>query len=453
LHRHDETTERLTELVVDYAVERMRLDPPPLDHPRSEAELRAAAGVTITAGGIGGEAALRVFADVLAPACLSIDHPRYFAFVPAAPTEASVLFDLVVAATSVYGGSWLEGAGAVFAENEALRWLADMAGLPDQAGGVFVSGGTAANLSALVAARHRWRNSPPRRSTRPMMVAGASAHSSVVAAAQVMDADVVIVPGDERGRLTGPQLQAAVHEMDAGDRSRVFAVVATAGSTNVGVVDDLAGVADVAGELDVWLHVDGAYGGAALLAASARHLFAGVDRADSFVVDPHKWLFAPFDCAALLYRDPSVARAAHTQRAAYLDVLATHDQWNPSDYAFHLTRRARGMPLWFSLASYGTDAYRDAVEQTLAVTRQGADLVRRAEHVELVMEPELSVLVFRRLGWQPHEYQSWSDRLLDAGTAFVVPTAWQGETVLRCCIVNPRTTVDDLAVVIDSLAV
>jgi L-2,4-diaminobutyrate decarboxylase len=453
VHRHDESTERLTDAVVEYAIDRMRMDPPPLDHPRTEAELRADAGKTITPEGLGGEEALRVFADVLAPACLSIDHPRYLSFVPAAPTEAAVLFDLVLGATSVYGGSWLEGAGAVFAENEALRWLADTAGMPVEAGGVFVSGGTAANLSALVAARYRWRRDDPARETvRPLVVTGSSAHSSVLAAARVMDADMLTAAGDDRGRLTGDRLRAAVDALTPEDRRRVFVVVVTAGSTNLGVVDDLAGAADVAAELGVWLHVDGAYGGAALLSDSARHLFVGIDRADSFVVDPHKWLFAPFDCAALLYRDPEVARAAHTQHAAYLDVLNLGDAWNPSDYAHHLTRRARGMPLWFSLATHGTDAYREAIEQTLTVTRQGAELVRKADHVELVMDPELSVLVFRRIGWQAPDYQEWTDRLLKAGTAFVVPTTWHEETVLRCCIVNPRTTVDDLAVVIDSLA-
>src|SRR5262245_29035054 len=135
----------------------MRLDPPPLDHSRPEAELRAMAGRTITERGLGGLEALRVFADVLAPACISVDHPRFFSFVPAAPTEAAILFDLVVGASSIYAGSWMEGAGAVFAENEALRWLADLAGLPASAGGVFVSGGTAGNLSALIAARWQWR--------------------------------------------------------------------------------------------------------------------------------------------------------------------------------------------------------------------------------------------------------------------------------------------------------
>ena len=140
-----------------YATWRVDLDPPPLDGPRTVAELRAAAGQTITAGGIGGLEALRIFADVLAPACISVDHPRFLSFVPAAPTDASILFDLVVGASSIYGGSWLEGGGAVFAENEALRWIADLAGMPATAGGVFVSGGTAGNLSALIAARWQWR--------------------------------------------------------------------------------------------------------------------------------------------------------------------------------------------------------------------------------------------------------------------------------------------------------
>ncbi len=157
MHLHDTSTEVLTQAVVRYAVERVRLDPPPLDGPRGLAELKAMAGRTISPRGLGGLEALRVFSDVLAPACISVDHPRFLSFVPAAPTEASILFDLVVGACSIYGGSWMEGGGAVFAENEALRYLADAAGLPAEAGGVFVSGGTAGNLSALIAARYRWR--------------------------------------------------------------------------------------------------------------------------------------------------------------------------------------------------------------------------------------------------------------------------------------------------------
>jgi glutamate/tyrosine decarboxylase-like PLP-dependent enzyme len=416
---------------------------------------------TITPAGIGGLEALRVFGEVLAPACISVDHPRFLSFVPAAPTDASILFDLVVGASNVYGGSWLEGAGAAFAENEALRWIADLAGLPESAGGVFVSGGTAGNLSALLAARWRWRERAggAHDRTRGLLIASAGAHSSVVQAARAMDTDLAAVPGDFAGRLARGALRESVDDLEPADRERVFAVVATAGTTNTGVVDDLGAAADVATELGTWLHVDGAYGGAALAAPSVRDRFAGIERADSFIVDPHKWLFAPYDSCALLYRDPETGRRAHTQHAEYLDVLhgepapgGPDRPWNPSDYAHHLSRRARGLPLWFSLATHGTDAYREAIEMTLRLTREGAELVRAAPHLELVMEPELSVVLFRRLGWDARRYQEWSDRELAEGEAFVTPSAWAGETVLRWCIVNPRTTVEDLAAIVGSLA-
>lgn len=456
MHTHDSSLEVLTQAVLRYAVDRMRLDPPPLDQPRTIAELRAMAGRTVTAGGLGGLEALRVFGDVLAPACISVDHPRFLSFVPAAPTEASILFDLVVGASSIYAGSWLEGAGAAFAENEALRWLADLAGMPAEAGGVFVSGGTAGNLSALIAARWRWRHRAEGRfdRTRGLMLASSGAHSSIAAAGRAMDADVLMVPADARGRMDGAALAATVAGLDPVDRERLFAIVTTCGTTNAGVIDDLQGAADVAERLGVWFHVDGAYGGAGLAAPSVRARYTGIERADSYIVDPHKWLFAPFDCCALLYRNPAEAKRAHTQHAEYLDVLHSDDdaEWNPSDYAHHLSRRARGLPLWFSLATHGTDAYRDAVEETLLVAHAGAALIAAAPHLELIMEPDLSVVLFRRVGWDAAQYQAWSDRLLDAGVAFVTPTGWQGETVLRICVVNPRTTVDDVALLVDSLA-
>lgn len=455
MHRHDTSTEVLTQAVVRYAVDRMALDPPPLDGPRTPAELRAVAGRTITASGIGGLEALRVFADVLAPACISVDHPRFLSFVPAAPTEASILFDLVVGASSIYAGSWLEGGGAVFAENEALRYIVDLAGLPPTAGGVFVSGGTAGNLSALIAARHHWRAKSAGRHdrTRGLMLASHGSHSSVASAARAMDADVLHVPADSAGRLHGEALRTTVAELAVADRERLFAIVATCGTTNSGVIDDLRGVAEVCAATGTWMHVDGAYGGAGLAAPSVRPLYAGIEHADSFIVDPHKWLFAPFDCCALVYREPALAKAAHTQHAEYLDVLHDGDDpaWNPSDYAHHLSRRARGLPFWFSLATHGTDAYRDAVEATLAVTRAAARIIGDADHLELLMQPELSVLLFRRVGWSPAEYQLWSDQLLAAGKGFVTPTSWNGETLLRMCIVNPRTSIDDIALIVDSL--
>ena len=342
----------------------------------------------------------------------------------------------------------MEGAGAVWAENEALRWLADLAGLPPEAGGCFVAGGTMGNLSALVAARAAAGSAlAARGEARPdrwAVICAASAHSSVQVAAGVMDADVVVVPAE---RLTGAALAPVLAEVGR----RACAVVATAGTTNLGRVDDLAGVADACAAAGVWFHVDGAYGGAALAAPSVRHRFAGIERADSLIVDPHKWLFAPFDACALLYRDPAGAKACHAQHASYLDILNEQQDWNPSDYAVHLTRRARGLPFWFSLAAHGTGAYSQAVETCLATARAGADLVRKAAYLELVCEPELSVVAFRRTGWDQAAHREWSAGLLRRGEAFVVPSSHEGRPMIRMCVVNPRTTAEDLAAVIDSL--
>ena len=449
MHRYTDETERVAQAILQYTTTRLRMNPVPLDGPRTEAELLADAGQTVTPAGLGGRKALELFDRVLSNACVSVDHPRYLAFIPAAPTEASTLFDLVVGASSIYGGSWLEGSGAIYAENQALRWLADLAGMPDSAGGCFVAGGTVGNLSALVAARHaRLAQLGETRPRRMALAATTEAHSSILSAARVMDVDVVPVAVDERGRMTGELLDRA---LDRAEHDGVFAAAATAGTTNLGIVDDLAGVAEVCARRGLWFHVDGAYGGAALAAPSVRDRFAGIERADSFIVDPHKWLFAPFDCCALLYRNPELARAAHTQHAGYLDPIRTHMEWDPSDYAIHLSRRARGLPFWFSLAAHGTNAYRNAVEQSLAVARACAEEIRRRDEVELVSEPELSVVAFRRIGWQAEDYHRWSRELLERGFAFVMPTSHAGEIVTRFAIVNPRTTMADVTAILDTM--
>jgi glutamate/tyrosine decarboxylase-like PLP-dependent enzyme len=441
MHFYDEESAELAIAIVKYAMERTKMDPPPLDKPYTLSELNNIVGQTIKPEGRNGLEVLQEFIDELAPSCISVDHPLFLSFVPGAPTESSLLFDLVVSVSNVYAGSWLEGAGAVYAENQALRWIADLAGLPESAGGVFVTGGTAGNLSALLAARWNWRHraNGAHDATRPLIVASGGSHSSVAQAAKVMDADVKKVPVDARGRTSGVAMKALIDSLSEVDRARVCAVVATSGTTNVGVVDDLQGIGEQARRLDTWFHVDGAYGAAALCAPSVRHLFNGIEHCDSLIVDPHKWLFGPYDSCALLYRNPEIARQAHTQHAEYLDVLAQDNDhrkdeaMNPADLAHHLSRRARGLPVWFSLAMHGTE------------------VIRNSEHVELVLEPELSVIVFKRVGWNANQYQQWSDRILERGLAFVVPSSWNGETVLRLCIVNPRTTVAGIQSIIDSL--
>lgn len=438
----------LAQIVLDYSKERLELDPVPLDRPLTPTQLQEQAGQTITTEGMGGHRAMDLFAEVLAPACLSVDHPRYLSFIPCAPTEAAAMFDLVVGASSIYAGSWLEGSGAVYAENQALRWISDLVGLPESSGGVFVPGGTIGNLSALVAARTEARRtaSPGQRPFRVATTRGA--HSSIQSACDVMDAELTTVEPDDRGRLTGERLREVLL---ANGPETYFAVVATAGTTNFGIIDDLTSVAEVCRELGIWFHVDGAYGGAGLAAPSVRHLYAGIEHCDSFIVDPHKWLFAPFDCCALIYRDPAAARNAHTQRAGYLDVLTETPDWNPTDYSVGLTRRARGLPFWFSLATHGTQAYTKAVEMTLDVAAFAEAEIHRRDDLELVGERFLSVVVFRRKGWQAADYAAWSDRILDEEFAFIVPTTHEGETLARFAIVNPQTTTQDISAILDSM--
>jgi glutamate/tyrosine decarboxylase-like PLP-dependent enzyme len=455
VHHFDERTEAMARAVFEYTDERLHLDPVPLDRGVSPAELAARAPTVINEHGTDARAVLELFGAVLAPAVISSDSPRFLAFIPAAPTKASLLFDMVVSSSSLSGISWLEAAGAIHAENQVLRFLADVAGLPAGAGGCFVSGGSAANLSALVTAREEAkRRRGAAAPVRWRFAVSEQTHSSVANTARILDVDLLVVPTGADDRLTGASLADVLARDEQPDS--VAAVIATGGTTNAGIVDDLAGVGTVARERGIWFHADCAYGGAALLAESARHRFDGVDLADSFVVDPHKWLYAPFDCAALLYREPELARRAHTQHASYLDVIHTgaHDaiEWNPTDYAYHLTRRARGLPLWFSLAVNGWGAYRDAIERVLATTRAAAARIDAHPDLELLREPELSIVLYRRTGWSADDYDRWSRELLDAQIAFVTPSKWRGETVARLAFLHPETTIDIVDEILATMA-
>jgi len=448
MHQFTPEVEALAQEVLKYSLERLK-DDPPLDGPRTAEDLFNEVGNTITAKGLGGQQALEVFTNVLAKACISTDHPRNLAFIPSAPSEYANLFDLVVGASALYGGSWQEGAGAVFAENQAIQWLIDLAGLPASAGGVFVQGGTIGNLSALVVARAQARKKT-QTPDRWVVVCSEEAHSSIASAANVMDVDVLKVAVDENGRLQGDLVAAAIDHLHSTTKNRVFAVVATAGTTNLGIIDDLKGIAKTAKDRELWFHVDGAYGIAALCAPSVRSLFDGIEEADSFIVDPHKWLFAPYDACALVYRNPELAKQVHSQHASYLDTLKD-DNWSPSDYAIHLTRRTRGLPFWFSLAAHGTDAYTVAMEQTLTVAQEAAELVRAHPNLQLLLEPELSIVAFTRNGWTSADYQKWSDQLLADQVGFIPPSAHKGQPILRFAIVNPWTKISDISMILDSL--
>jgi glutamate/tyrosine decarboxylase-like PLP-dependent enzyme len=443
MHEVDQTTDQMVRSVLAYAENRLRMDPVPLDKGTlPAARLYEQLGGLIRDTPRHPDEVLGVYSSVIAPSVISGDSPRFLGFIPAAPTKASLLFDMLVSCASIQGISWLEASGAIAAENTVLRVIAGEAGLPDTAGGCFVSGGSAGNLSALAVARETAKRRLGDRAAgrRLRVVVGADAHSSIVNALGLLEMDALVVDTPDH-RMTAETVRAAI-DADP-DVTDVAAVVCTSGTTNAGIIDDLAGVGAIAQERDWWFHVDGAYGGSGIFARSLRAKYDGLERADSFILDPHKWLFTPFDCCALLYRNPELARATHTQDASYLDVIhVSEGEWNPTDYAYHLTRRARGLPLWFSMAVYGLDAYREAIEVAVTLARETAVLIRAMPHLELIREPDLGVVLFRRVGWRPEQYDAWAQALLDEETAFIPPTKWEGETVGRFAFLHPATTMD-----------
>ncbi|PCJ96897.1 MAG: aspartate aminotransferase family protein [Flavobacteriaceae bacterium] len=455
MHNIDIDLVEMTLDVMKYAIHRITATSLELGQPKKEEELKRLVGETVTSEGIGGEKAFQLFRDVLVKATVPIDHPRHLAFVPAAPTRASIMFDLVTSASSIHGAYWMEGAGGIFCENEAMKWLVSLTGLPKGAFGVFTSGGTAANLSAMVTARENWRKDSKNIGVRGLVITSVGAHSSIKAMAKVIDADIILV--DSENEMTHDHLVKAMDALSDEKRKRLFAVVATGGTTNAGIIDDLDGIATVCENENLWFHVDAAYGGGALAADSVRHLFNGIEKADSITIDPHKWLFSPYDCGAIIYKNPELAKEAHSQEGSYLDIFKDEGAigFNPSDYQIQLTRRVRGLPLWFSLAMHGTDKYKWAVEEGIKLAQLAGEIITQSPNVELVRAPSLSCVLFRRKNWEPQDYTDWTYKNHKAGFALVTPTKWRNgktyETVARFCFINPDTKKNDIIAIINSM--
>lgn len=439
MHQFDS---ELTDQVFEYMRDRLSMPNVPLDFPGDPKVLAEAISGLIKPEGNSATDVLKLYDEVISRTVVSGDSPRFMAFIPTAPTKAALLFDMIVSCASIQGISWLEAAGAISAENQVLRWMSDVAGLPESAGGTFVSGGSAANLAALTVARESGRQRLHGGKRLPVRIAlSRQAHSSIGNSLGILDIEPLIV--ETAGfAMTKADLELALSKVKASD-SPVVGVVATAGTTNAGIIDDLSGISEVARAHEMWFHVDAAYGGAGLLAPSVRNQFNGIEFADSITMDPHKWWFSPFDVAAILYKNPKLAASVHTQDASYLDVLHEDDsRINPTDLAYHLTRRARGLPLWFSVVVNGTKAYSNAVEASIALTSEVAEYIRVHDDLELVIEPSLSVVLWRRKGWEAKDYRDLQDRLIESQTAFVTPTSWQGETVGRFAFVHPGTTIE-----------
>ena len=306
MHEVDQKTEQMVRSVLAYAENRLRMNPVPLDKGvLSVEELHDRLDGLIREAPRSPDEVLGVYASVIAPSVISADSPRFLGFIPAAPTKASLLFDMLVSCASIQGISWLEASGPIAAENSVLRLIANEAGLPASAGGCFVSGGSAGNLSALAVARETAKKKNPGAGGRLRVVVGTDAHSSIVNTLRLLEMDALVVDTPDH-RLTAATVRDAVPEDEAG----IAAVVCTSGTTNAGIIDDLAGIGALARERGWWFHVDGAYGGSGIFARSLRPKYDGIEQADSFILDPHKWLFTPFDCCALLYREPG-AGAGH----------------------------------------------------------------------------------------------------------------------------------------------
>jgi aromatic-L-amino-acid decarboxylase len=435
----DDLPQRVARLISD------RLGNTALGVTTPPAELLPLFDGAITPDGLGVDGAWARFEHAVAAHTVALDGPRYLGFIPMSPAAAAIWMDAVVGATSFSAESWLEAAGAVAAENQALDYLRELAGMPVGSGGAFCSGGSIGNLSALAVGRDVADG-------RRLVAVADTAHTSVDNSLRLLGLEALEVATGQDGRFTGGALAETLAA--SGRANELAIVVASAGSTNAGVVDDLRGLADVTHAHGAWLHVDGAYGGAALVLDECGPLFDGLADADSLIIDPHKWLFCTAGTCAVLYREPHLAARTHTQHGPYIDVLHTTDAaetWNPSDYAYQLTRRASGLPFWFTLLVHGTDALTDAVRTPMRTTAYAVARLRSIPDVEVILEPELTVVLFRKAGWDRARWQQWSADLLARQIAFVAPTTWKGETVGRLVFLHPLTTDAIVDEVIDSL--
>jgi aromatic-L-amino-acid decarboxylase len=382
------------------------------------------------------------------------DHPRCFAFDPSIGNFPAVLAEALAAAFISVPGAWLVGAGPTQLELTTITWLCDLLGLPREHGGLFVSGGSVANLTALTVARDQ--KVPPGRLADARLYCSVHTHPSIAQAAHILGlqrSQLVVVPADENSRIDITTLTAAVQrDLHAG--LVPFAVAATLGTTATGAADPLPPLADLCDQNGLWLHADGAHGAAAALTDRGRAQLAGLHRADSLVIDPHKWLFQPYEAGVVLLKEPCLLTETFTLRHHQVDTgylqpaRPTEGQVNLSDYGPQQSRGLRALKLWLSLKTFGAQAFRDAVDHGLDLSDYTAARIRSHPRLHLVTAPSLGILTFRydtaAHATQPELHQQIGQQLLSEGQAMVFTTLVRGEAVLRMCTINPATTPDDI---------
>jgi glutamate/tyrosine decarboxylase-like PLP-dependent enzyme len=385
--------------------------------------------------------------DVL-PNRLNLLHPRFFAFVPGPSNFVGVLGDLIANGLNIFNGSWLGGSGAAALELQTIDWLRELCGFPESAGGLFVSGGSLANLTALAVARD-------------VKLAGnlASArvyfsdqtHSSVEKALRVIGFQrehIVKLPSDHNFRLVVDDLATRI----ATDRAaglRPFCIIANGGTTNTGAVDPLAEVAAIAKRENLWMHVDGAYGAAAVISERGQKILRGIELADSLSLDPHKWLFQPIECGCVLLRDAEALKAAYRILPDYLkDIHRNAQEVNPCDYGIQLTRGFRALKVWLSFKVFGLDAFRAAITRGFELAEFAQDCVNSMPGWEIAAPANMAMVSFRFVMADTGESDALQTAVMETmladGYAIVSTTTLRGRTVLRMCTINPRTTEVDI---------
>jgi len=395
----------------------------------------------------------RACSDIL-PRAGRIDHPRFFAFIPSSPTWPSILGDYLATGFNIFQGTWLESAGPSQLELVVLDWFSSWLGLPDTAGGLLTSGGSAANLVALVTARERKGNPP-----NPVLYLSDQGHSSLERAARVMGVrqeHIRRIPTDAAFRMDVRALKEALIR-DRQEGLRPLVVCGNAGATNTGATDPLEDLAEVARDEGLWFHVDAAYGGFAILTPEGQETFRGVARADSITLDPHKWLFQPYEAGCLMVRDARVLEEAFRILPEYLqDAALGEEQVNFADRGIQLTRRFRALKIWMSVQMLGLRAFREAIGESLELARRAESYVRASETLEMTGPAALGIVCFRFHPPTPCREaraleelnQAIQDRIVESGLAMMSSTRLRGEFSLRLAIMNYRSTWGDVLAVL-----
>lgn len=397
----------------------------------------------------------------LFPRFMPINHPRFFGFVPSPGNLVGALADALAAGLNPFLGTWFAGSGPAEIELVTLDWLRDLCGLPAETGGLFVSGGSVANLTALHAARHVRLGSRGEDFRRATVYLSDQTHSSVERALAVLGFrpdQVRKLPADEGFRLPLGFLEQEV-AADRGAGRIPFCVVANAGTTNTGAVDPLHDLADLCRREDLWLHADGAYGAAAVLCERGKRALAGLERVDSLSLDPHKWLFQPIEIGCVLLRDRRLLHDAFTIHPDYLqDVHRDREAVNFCDYGIQLTRGFRALKLWMSIQVFGLDAFRRAVDRGFDLAETAERILRESPRWEVTTPAQMGVVSFRYAlpGKSEEELDAIQTGIVDGlragGFALATSTRLRGRIALRLCTINPRTTDEDIRDTIEHMA-